>query len=342
MTGHTGFKGAWLSIWLNELKAEVAGYSLAPPTQPSLFKLTDLQNQTETTIDDIRDLESMKNSMNSFQPEIVIHMAAQPLVRDSYRLPVETYETNVMGTVNLLEAVRSCPSVKAVLIITTDKCYANQEWPWGYRENEPMGGYDPYSSSKACAELVVGGYRQSFFHPDDYTSHGVAVASARAGNVIGGGDWATDRLIPDCVNAVLDDKEIVLRNPLAIRPWQHVLEPLNGYLLLAQKLVENGSQYAQAYNFGPVDEDCASVEDVVKMLCNTWGENATYRVESDAGPHEANFLKLDCSKAKKELGWEPHWRLEKAIELVVQWSKAYKANENLLTTCQNQIREFCG
>ncbi len=342
MTGHTGFKGAWLSIWLNELNAEVAGYSLAPPTQPSLFQLADIQNQTETTIADIRDLASMKNAMDSFQPEVVIHMAAQPLVRDSYRLPVETYETNVMGTVNLLEAVRSCPSVKAVLIITTDKCYANQEWPWGYRENEPMGGYDPYSSSKACAELVVGGYRQSFFHPDNYAAHGVAVASARAGNVIGGGDWATDRLIPDCINAVLVGKEIILRNPFAIRPWQHVLEPLNGYLSLAQKLVEDGSRYADAYNFGPVDEDCARVEEVVELLCNAWGENATYRVESDGGPHEANFLKLDCSKAKKELGWEPRWRLEKAIELVVQWSKAYQANENLLTTCQNQIREFCG
>lgn len=342
ITGHTGFKGAWLSIWLNELQAEVAGYSLVPPTQPSLFELCQIQNQVDSTIADIRDLEQLKGAIQRFQPEVVIHMAAQPLVRDSYQMPVETYETNVMGTVNVLEAVRTCAAVKAVVIVTTDKCYANQEWPWGYRENEPLGGYDPYSSSKACAELVVGGYRQSYFHPDDYKSHGVAVATARAGNVIGGGDWAADRLIPDCIRAVLGRKDIILRNPLAVRPWQHVLEPLNGYLLLAQKLVEDGSQFATAFNFGPFDEDCASVDEVVKMLCKAWGEKATYRVEGDFGPHEANFLKLDCSKARKELNWEPRWRLEKAIDLVVEWSKAYQANEDILITCQNQIREFYG
>lgn len=342
LTGHTGFKGAWLSIWLNELQAEVAGYSLSPSTQPSLFDLTDKQTQVESTISDIRDLHKLRNAIHRFQPEIVIHMAAQPLVRESYLTPVETYETNVMGTVNVLESVRTCPSVKGVVIVTTDKCYENQEWIWGYRENEPLGGYDPYSSSKACAELVVKGYQQSFFHPDDYASHGVAVASVRAGNVIGGGDWSADRLIPDSIRAVLDGKEIYIRSPLAVRPWQHVLEPLNGYLLLAQKLVEDGCRYAGAYNFGPVDEDCASVVGVVKMLCSSWGEGASYRVKKDSGPHEANILKLDCSKAKKELNWEPRWRLEKAIDLVVQWSKAYQSNEDLVATCQNQIKAFYG
>ncbi|MFH2133394.1 MAG: CDP-glucose 4,6-dehydratase [bacterium] len=342
VTGHTGFKGSWLSVWLNKMQAKVAGYSLAPPTQPNLFELTNLHTLVETTIADIRDLKQLKGAIHQFQPEILFHMAAQPLVRESYLTPVETYETNVMGTVNVLEAVRSCGSVKAVVIITTDKCYANQEWIWGYRENEPMGGYDPYSSSKACAELVVDGYRQSFFHPDDYSAHGVAVASARAGNVIGGGDWSADRLIPDCIRAVLDRKEIILRNPSAVRPWQHVLEPLNGYLLLAQKLVESGCRYAGAYNFGPVDGDCAAVVEVVKMLCDSWGGDATYRVQNDSGPHEANILKLDCSKARHELNWVPRWRLEKAIDLVVEWSKAYQKQADIMAVCQNQISTFYG
>ncbi|MBU2647044.1 CDP-glucose 4,6-dehydratase [bacterium] len=342
VTGHTGFKGTWLSVWLNTMQAKVAGYSLAPPTCPSLFELTGLQTLVETTIADIRDLKQLKGAIYQFQPEILFHMAAQPLVRESYLTPVETYETNVMGTVNVLEAVRSCGSVKAVVIITTDKCYANQEWIWGYRENEPMGGYDPYSSSKACAELVVDGYRQSFFHPDNYSVHGVAVASARAGNVIGGGDWSSDRLIPDCIRALLDRKEIILRNPSAIRPWQHVLEPLNGYLLLAQKLVEEGCRYAGAYNFGPVDGDCAAVVEVVKMLCDSWGGDATYRVQNDSGPHEANILKLDCSKARHELNWVPRWRLEKAIDLVVEWSKAYQKQADIMAVCQNQISTFYG
>jgi CDP-glucose 4,6-dehydratase len=266
LTGHTGFKGSWLSIWLDSLGANVHGYSLKPPTDPSLFNLCSIDRFTNSTIGDIRNRDLLKATLQKAQPEIVFHLAAQPLVRESFKNPVETYETNVMGTVNLLDAVRACPSVKAVVIVTTDKCYENREWHWGYRENDPMGGYDPYSSSKGCAELVTAAYRQSFFNPKDFDNHHIAVASARAGNVIGGGDWALDRLVPDCLKAILDGRKIIVRNPHAIRPWQHVLEPLRGYLLLAQKLFENGPQFAEAWNFGPDDRDCRPVIDVVSKL----------------------------------------------------------------------------
>ena len=278
--------------------------------------------------------------MRSAQPEIVIHMAAQPLVRDSYKIPVETYEINVMGTIHLLEAVRACTTVKAVINVTTDKCYENKEWVWGYRENEPLGGYDPYSNSKACSELVTLAYRSSYFNPKDYAVHGVAVASARAGNVIGGGDWATDRLIPDCVRALVKTERIIIRSPQAIRPWQHVLEPLSGYLTLAQKLYTDGPRFAGAWNFGPEDNDAQPVEWLLKSLCSKWGDNASYEIDKGEHPHEAHYLKLDCSKAKQELGWRPKWNLDKAIDSIVDWTRVYMQGQDVKKICLKQIEDY--
>jgi CDP-glucose 4,6-dehydratase len=278
--------------------------------------------------------------MASAGTEIVIHMAAQPLVRDSYRLPADTYGINVMGTVNLFEAVRGCGGVKAVINVTTDKCYENKEWLWGYREEEPLGGYDPHSSSKACSELVTSAYRSSFFNSRDYHRHGVAVASARAGNVIGGGDWAADRLVPDCIRALIGNEEIVVRSPRAIRPWQHVLEPLGGYLLLSQKLCEEGTEYAEAWNFGPEERDARPVEWIVQRLCELWGGNADYRTDEAKHPHEAHYLKLDCSKAKTKLGWRTHWNLEKALVSIVEWTDAHQQKKDLRRVCLDQIKEF--
>ena len=275
MTGHTGFKGSWLSLWLQSMGAQVVGYALAPPTNPSLFEVAEVGKGMTSIIGDIRDLEKLRAVFTEHKPDIVIHMAAQPLVRYSYIEPVETYATNVMGTVNLLEAVRSTPSVKAVVNITSDKCYENREWVWGYRENEAMGGYDPYSSSKGCAELVASAYRNSYFHPDKYQQHGVAIASARAGNVIGGGDWAGDRLIPDILRAIVLGEPVHIRSPHAIRPWQHVLEPLSGYLQLAQKLYTDGTAYAEGWNFGPNEEDAKPVQWIVEKLTESWGEGSS-------------------------------------------------------------------
>ncbi|NLW48195.1 MAG: CDP-glucose 4,6-dehydratase, partial [Firmicutes bacterium] len=319
ITGHTGFKGSWLCMWLNAMGAQVTGYALQPPTKPSLFEVCKIEQLLTSIIGDVRDKEKLKQCMLEAKPDIVIHMAAQPLVRDSYKNPVETYEINVMGTVHLFEAIRCCPGIKAVVNVTTDKCYDNKEWIWGYRENEAMGGYDPYSSSKACSELVTSSYRNSFFNTQAYQIHGVAVASARAGNVIGGGDWAVDRLIPDCIAALLKKKPIVIRNPYAIRPWQHVLEPLSGYLTLAQKLHEAGPEYAEGWNFGPADKDARPVEWIVQQMCQLWGEEATYIVNQGPHPHEAHYLKLDCSKALARLAWYPKWELEQAIEKIIEW-----------------------
>mgnify|MGYP005852932963 CR=1 FL=1 len=340
ITGHTGFKGSWLSLWLSHWEAEVTGYSLQPPTVPSLYELARAGENIASIIADIRDGNILTQTLQDRAPEIVIHMAAQPLVRESYKDPAATYQTNVMGTVNLLEAVRHCKSVKAVVNVTTDKCYENKEWVWGYRENEPMGGYDPYSNSKACSELVTSSYRNSFFNPNDFANHGVALASARAGNVIGGGDWALDRLIPDCIRAFLHGETILIRNPKAIRPWQHVLEPLSGYLLLAQRLYENGPKYAEAWNFGPEDSDARPVEWIVKHLCERWGQGAAYAIVQGNHPHEANYLKLDCSKAKSLLDWRPRWNLEKALDMVLKWSLAYKNGADLKQVCLNQIEEY--
>ena len=340
LTGHTGFKGSWLSIWLTNLGANVKGYSLQPPTSPSLFEQCKLDRIVDTVIGDVRNAEMLSKTLVEFDPDIVIHMAAQPLVRDSYQNPVDTYSINVMGTVHLFEAIRKCSNVKAVVNVTTDKCYENKEWVWGYREYEPLGGYDPYSSSKACSELVTSSYRNSFFHPEQYHVHGVGVASARAGNVIGGGDWAKDRLIPDIIRSLLEEHPIVIRNPRAIRPWQHVLEPLSGYLILVQKLYENGPQYAEAWNFGPNDDDAKPVEWIVKRMCEKWGKGATYVIDKGVHPHEAHFLKLDCSKAKSRLDWMPSWSLDQALDKIIEWTYSYQAGDDLLSACLQQIGDY--
>ena len=340
LTGHTGFKGSWLSIWLHALGADVTGYALEPPTDPSLFELSRVDEFTESTIADIRDLESLTLNMKNAAPEVVIHMAAQPLVRDSYELPVDTYSTNVMGTVNLFEAVRQTPTVSAVVNVTTDKCYENRENDRGYREDEPLGGYDPYSSSKACSELVTAAFRQSFFNPERYAEHGVAVASARAGNVIGGGDWARDRLIPDCIRAFEKGEEIFIRSPQAIRPWQHVLEPLAGYLVLARKLIEEGPAYAESWNFGPREFDEKPVLYLVQRLCESWGDEAAYRIDNNEHPHEATYLKLDCTKAISRLGWSPQWNLAAALDHTIQWVQVYRSGGDLREVCLSQIAEY--
>jgi CDP-glucose 4,6-dehydratase len=337
LTGHTGFKGSWLSLWLQSMGAQVVGYALAPPTNPSLFEVADVAQGMTSIIGDIRDLAHLKTVFAAHQPEIVIHMAAQPLVRYSYIEPVETYSTNVMGTVNLLEAVRATPSIKAVVNVTTDKCYENREWDWGYRENEAMGGFDPYSSSKGCAELVTAAYRNSYFHPEKYTEHGIAIASARAGNVIGGGDWAEDRLIPDIMRAIAQGQPVHIRNPHATRPWQHVLEPLSGYLVLAEKLYTEGAAYAEGWNFGPHDDDAKPVQWIVEKLTQTWGEGASWTLNSGDHPHEAHYLKLDCSKAKARLNWHPRWHLAQALQQIVEWQRAYQSGKHMKTMTLEQI-----
>ncbi|MDP1592701.1 MAG: CDP-glucose 4,6-dehydratase [Gallionella sp.] len=340
LTGHTGFKGSWLSLWLQSLGAQVVGYALSPPTKPSLFEVAGVEKGMISIIGDIRDLEHIRTVFAEHRPEIVIHMAAQPLVRYSYIEPVETYSTNVMGTVNLLEAVRSTKSVKAVVNVTTDKCYENREWAWGYRENEPMGGYDPYSSSKGCAELVTAAYRNSYFHPNKYQEHGVAIASARAGNVIGGGDWADDRLIPDIMRAITEGCAVNIRNPHAIRPWQHVLEPLSGYLLLAEKLYEEGAAYAEGWNFGPNDEDAKPVQWIVEYLTQSWGEGARWVQDGGEHPHEAHYLKLDCSKAKSRLDWHPRWHLDEALIKITEWQKKYRQGAEMKAVSLKQIENY--
>lgn len=340
VTGHTGFKGSWLCILLNQLGADVYGYALEPPTSPSLFEEAQIGEHITSFIGDIRNLAYLQEVMNKVQPEIVIHMAAQPLVRDSYKIPVETYEINVMGTVHLLEACRTTPSVKAIVNVTTDKSYENKEWHWGYRENEPMGGYDPYSNSKGCSELVTSAYRNSFFNPKDHDKHGVAVASARAGNVIGGGDWANDRLIPDFIRAIGKGEKVHIRSPFAIRPWQHVLEPLHGYLTLAEKLFTAGAHYAEGWNFGPDDNDAQNVEWITNTICKLWGKSASYEIDTHPQPHEANYLKLDCSKAKAELNWYPKWNIHQALQSIVEWNKAYLKGENIREVTINQINQY--
>jgi len=338
LTGHTGFKGSWLSLWLASMGSKVTGYSLAPNTTPNLFDVLAINSLIERShIADIRDLVSLQKAMSDAKPDVLIHMAAQPLVRYSYSHPVETYATNVMGTVHLLESTRSIDSVRATVVVTTDKCYENKEWVWGYRENEPMGGYDPYSNSKGCAELVTSAYRQSYFsHPNSTNK----VASARAGNVIGGGDWSEDRLIPDAIKAFESNKPLMIRNPLATRPWQHVLEPLSGYLILAQALYEKGDHFASAWNFGPGDDDNCSVQEVIDLLIAGWGKSAHWEIEGAEQPHEAHHLKLDCSKARSQLGWVPKWRLETTTQKIVEWQKAFQAKDNMREVSLAQINEY--
>lgn len=340
LTGHTGFKGGWLTVWLSSMGAKVTGFSLQPNTKPNLFQVCEISSMCkESHIEDIRNLDELCNAMKLTSPDIVIHMAAQALVHYSYSNPVETYEINIMGTVHVLEAVRACGSVKAVVLVTTDKCYENREWVWGYRENEPMGGYDPYSNSKGCAELVISSYRQSFFSEKEYAAHGVAIASARAGNVIGGGDWSADRLIPDAVRAFESGLPLTIRSPLATRPWQHVLEPLSGYMVLAQALYEQGIIFNGAWNFGPNDADTRTVQEVVEILIDQWGGAASWQKNGQSTPHEAHFLKLDCSKARNNLAWSPHWSIEKAIEAIVQWQTVYRNKGDLLSLMLAQIKD---
>ena len=340
VTGHTGFKGSWLCLWLQQLGAEVTGYALQPPTDPSLFEVAQVARGMKSITGDIRDGEELAGAMQATAPDIVIHMAAQPLVRYSYIAPVETYSTNVMGTVHLLEAVRKTVSVRAVVNVTSDKCYENREWVWGYRENEAMGGYDPYSSSKGCAELVVSAYRNSYFNPAKYSEHHVALASGRAGNVIGGGDWADDRLIPDILRAISAGHPVVIRNPHAIRPWQHVLEPLAGYLQLAQKLYEQGVGYAEGWNFGPNEEDAKPVQWIVEQLAQQWGDGACWQLDQANHPHEAHYLKLDCSKAKLHLGWQPRWNLTYTLQMIVAWQRAYLEKKDIHAKTLEQILDY--
>ena len=338
LTGHTGFKGSWLSLWLESLGAQVTGYALAPPTKPSLFEMAEVAQGMTSVIGDIRDLAKLQAVFAEHQPEIVIHMAAQPLVRYSYQNPVETYSTNVMGTVHLLEAVRNTPGVKAVVNVTTDKCYENREWVWGYRENEPMGGFDPYSNSKGCAELVSAAYRSSFFNANTYAQHGVSTATVRAGNVIGGGDWAQGRLIPDILFAFEQGRKADIRNPHAIRPWQHVMEPLRGYLTLAEQLFEHGPSFGEGWNFGPNDEEAKSVGWIAEQMAALWGIDAQWQVDTGVHPHEAHYLKLDISKARSRLDWHPALRLKDALALIIDWTKqrADGANMRQLTLAQLQ------
>lgn len=340
LTGHTGFKGSWLSLWLQNLGAQLHGYALPAPTEPNLFKLARVGEGMTSIIGDVRDGPALTVAMLEAAPEIVIHMAAQPLVRYSYSEPVETYATNVMGAVNLFEAVRQSPSVKAVINVTTDKCYENREWVWPYRENEPMGGHDPYSSSKACAELVTSAYRSSFFNIEKDPGQQVAIASARAGNVIGGGDWAADRLIPDTLRAFVEGKVASIRNPQAIRPWQHVLEPLRGYLILAERLFEEGPKFGQAFNFGPRLEDARPVLWVVDRLAAMWGDEVTWEVCSAHHPHEANYLRLDISKAAHLLSWTPCLDLEEALALTVSWTAEQRRGRDARSLTLEQIEAY--
>lgn len=338
LTGHTGFKGSWLCLWLQSLGAQVTGFSLEAPTKPNLFELADVKNGMNSIFGDVRDMNKFSMAIQEAQPEIVFHLAAQAIVRQSYIDPIETYSTNIMGTIHLYEAIKLCASVKAVVNVTSDKCYENKEWVWGYRENEPMGGFDPYSSSKGCVELITSSYRNSFFNNKNGSK--VGLASARAGNVIGGGDWAKDRLIPDILHAIGIGNEVIIRNPLSIRPWQHVLEPLSGYMLLAQKLFEEKNQYAEAWNFGPNENDAKSVQWIVESLISKWGGNCKWRKDLNEQPHEASYLKLDCSKVKQKLGWQPKWTLDEALLQIVAWQKAYMQNKNMRDTTLNQIDQY--
>lgn len=334
ITGHTGFKGSWLTRILVNAGAVVTGYSLTAPTKPNLYGMCDVDDKINSVIGDIRDRDKLMNVFKEVQPEIVLHLAAQPIVRDSYKDPVYTYETNVMGTVNICECVRLNPCVKSFLNVTTDKVYENKEWEWGYRENEPLDGYDPYSNSKSCSELVTHSYINSFYGFMD-----VAVSTARAGNVIGGGDFANDRIIPDCVRAAIKGEDIIVRNPHSTRPYQHVLEPLAVYLTIAKKQYEDKS-YAGFYNVGPDDCDCVTTGDLVDIFCEAWGENLKWINRYDGGPHEANFLKLDCSKVKKTFKWAPRWGVKEAIEKTVEWSKVYMIGGNIPECMDKQIEDF--
>jgi CDP-glucose 4,6-dehydratase len=334
VTGHTGFKGTWLCKMLINAGANVTGYSIEPHFSPNLFNISKIEDQMKSIIGDIRELNSLKLAFHEAEPEIAIHLAAQPLVRDSYKDPHYTYETNVMGTVNFLECVRESASIKSVLNVTTDKVYQNNEWEWGYRENEPLNGFDPYSNSKSCSELVTQSYKNSYFY-----NGRVRVSTARAGNVIGGGDFSNDRIIPDCIRAAIKQEKIIVRNPHSIRPYQHVLEPLNAYLMIVEKQYDD-EKYEGYYNVGPDEHDCVTTGHLTDLFCEKWGEGLSWCSKFDGGPHEANFLKLDCSKIKNTFGWKPRWQINEAIEKTVEWSKVYLENGDVPKTMDEQISEF--
>ena len=334
ITGHTGFKGSWLCRLLVNTGADVTGYALRPPTDPALFEIAKLDKQMHSVIGDIRDYALLKKIFDEAKPEIVIHLAAQPIVRDSYKNPLYTYETNVMGTVNILECVRNSTHVRSFLNVTTDKVYKNREWEWGYRENEELNGYDPYSNSKSCSELVTSSYKNSFFGDGK-----VAISTARAGNVIGGGDFANDRIIPDCIRTAMKKKEIIVRNPYSVRPYQHVLEPLYVYLMIAGEQYMDG-RYADCYNVGPDEADCFETGMLVDLFVDKWGEGIKWKSQCDGGPPEANFLKLECSKVKNVFGWKPKWNLEMAVEKVVEWTKSWMQGEDITDCMDRQIKEF--
>jgi CDP-glucose 4,6-dehydratase len=340
VTGHTGFKGGWLALWLAKLGAKVLGYSLDPATEPNLFSVARVGAGLEDVRGDIRDAAALESALKSCAPEVVFHLAAQPLVRPSYDDPIGTYETNVIGTARVLDCVRRTPSVRAVVSVTSDKCYENKEWSWGYREGDPLGGYDPYSSSKACAEIVAAAYRQSYFPVAKLAEHGVALATARAGNVIGGGDWSADRLIPDLVRGFVAGEPVLIRRPQAIRPWQHVLEPLHGYIRLAEQLLTHNPKFATAYNFGPLEDDARPVAWIAEKMTGFWGDGAKWVLDPEPGVHEAGYLKLDASRARADLGWTPRLRLETALEWVVQWTRAWRSGADMHAFTLAQIEAY--
>lgn len=340
ITGHTGFKGSWLALWLKKMGSKIVGVSLDPPTTPNLYEQANIASGIVSLRADIRDLEELKVLFQEHQPEVVFHLAAQPLVRHSYNNPVETYQTNVMGTLNVLESIRAINSVRSAVMVTTDKCYENKEWVWGYRENEAMGGHDPYSSSKGCAELLISSYRHSYFTKEVQNKKNTAIASVRAGNVIGGGDWAEDRLIPDIIRAFQQGKSVQIRNPNSIRPWQYVLDPIAGYIGLAEKLYIEGNQYAEAWNFGPLDDDVQTVKWIVDKMSSNWHGNAKWVVDNDVHPHEANYLKLDCSKSRANLSWVPKWNLETALVKIIEWHKAEQQGADLEKISLSQIETY--
>lgn len=341
VTGHSGFKGGWLSTWLTHLGAEVAGISLTPKTDPSLYESASIGSRVSSCMADVAELDNVLPLVQEFRPDVVFHLAAQPLVRYSYGAPVETYRTNVMGTVNLLESIRLTGGVKSVVVVTSDKCYENREWQWGYRETDGLGDFDPYSSSKACSELVTATFRKSYFAPERYGEHGCAIGTARAGNVIGGGDWSGDRLLPDIIRAFEEGKAIEVRNPDATRPWQHVLEPLSGYILLAEKLAHNNGRFAEAWNFGPDEVNNKSVGWIVRKCVDLWGEGASSSIApSSEQPHEATLLKLDCSKAKTALGWYPVWPIRESLKRVLEWHKAQRSSQDMHSYMVDEISAY--
>ena len=334
LTGHTGFKGSWMCQVLSDANAEITGYSLEPPTNPSLFSICGVEKNVNSIIEDVRNIEKLKSAFKQFDPEIVIHMAAQPLVRESYQNPVHTYETNIMGTINILECTRFSKGVKSFLNVTSDKVYQNNEWYWGYRETDPLDGFDPYSNSKSCSELVTHSYIKSFFADSE-----VAISTARAGNVIGGGDFSNDRIIPDCVRAASNGETIIVRNPFSIRPYQHVLEPLFAYLTIAQKQYED-KMFSGCYNVGPDEYDCVSTGELADLFCGAWGKGQTWETKHQHGSHEADFLKLDCSKLKAIFGWKPRWNVSEAVKKTVEWTQAYLADKDICYIMDKQIAEF--